>query len=414
MFESNNQNEYKEKEEIETYFSDAKKKSFPIGILFVIFILLIIGSCGYYYFIIDSPKNVFLTILKDKFSEVKLDYTTHNTINYDYSFDINVETNNKEYLDMISIINQMSINGHSGLDINNKKAYTKLNTLYQEKDLFGFELYYENNNTMYLKLNNIYDKVIKSKIEKEIQEDNTHNKTDMSSLEKVINSLTDAIIDTLKNANYTKEYTTLDDIIVKKVTLTIDKQFLEYFYNYLLNDKDFITNYSKLEGITEEELKKNIDEEKSSLEDETEKISLYVSLLKNEFIMLDTSSGTDRINITKENNKYNYKIYTDSIIEYQGYISIIRNNNNYQISLSIEDIEEELSFEINFNISYEYDEDINLLDTTDAIDYDDLTEDDMNQIMLNIMKNDTLMSLIEDISTLYPTNNIENKYYQTT
>ena len=414
MNDINKQNEYQEKEEIEAYFSDAKKKSFPIGLLFIIFIFLIIGGCVYYYFIIYSPKNIFLTTLKDKYGEIKLDYTTHNTINYDYSFDINVETNIKEYIDIIDILNQMSINGHSDLDIKNKKIYTKLNTLYQEKDLFDFELYSENNNTIYLKLNNIYDKVIKSKIAKETEEDNPYDKTDVSSLEKIINSLTKAIIDTLKNANYTKEYTTLNDTIVKQITLTIDKQFLEYFYNYLLNDKEFIENYSKLKGITEEELKKNIEDEKSSLEYENEEISLYVSLLKNKFIMLDTSSGTDRINITKENNKYNYKIYTDSIIEYQGYISIVRNNKNYQISLSIEDIEEELSFEVNFNISYEYDKDINLLDTTNAIDYDDLTEDDMNQIILNIMKNDTLMSLIEDISTLYSTNNIENKYFQTT
>lgn len=414
MKDINKQNEYKEKEEIEAYFSDAKKKSFPIGLLFIIFIFLIIGGCVYYYFIIDSPKNIFLTILKDKFNGIKLDYIAHNAINYDYSFDINIETYNKEYIDIIGILNQISINGHSGLDINNKKIYTKLNTLYQEKDLFGFEIYSENSNIIYLKLNNIYDKVIKSKIAKETEKDNTYDKTDMSSLEKIINSLTDAIIDTLKNANYTKEYTTLNEVFVKKITLTIDKQFLEDFYNYLLNDEEFIENYSKLKGITEEELKKNIEEEKSSLEEENEKISLYVSLLKNEFIMLDTSSGTDRINITKENNKYNYKIYTDSIIEYQGYISIVRNNNNYQISLLVEDIEEELSFEINFNISYEYDKDINLLDTTNAVDYDDLTEDDMNQIILNIMKNDTLMSLIEDISTLYSTNNIENKYFQTT
>ena len=75
MKDVNKQNEYKEKDEIEAYFGDAKKSSFPIGLLFIIFIFLITGVCVYYYFIIDSPKNIFLTTLKDKFSEIKLDYT---------------------------------------------------------------------------------------------------------------------------------------------------------------------------------------------------------------------------------------------------------------------------------------------------------------------------------------------------
>ena len=146
------QNEHQEKEEIEAYFSDAKKKSFPIGLLFIIFIFLIIGGCVYYYFIIDSPKNIFLTILKDKFSGIKLDDTNHDIINYDYSFDINIETNNKEYLDIFNILNQISITGHTDIDINNKKNYTKLNTLYQDEYLFNFELYSENSNNIYLKL----------------------------------------------------------------------------------------------------------------------------------------------------------------------------------------------------------------------------------------------------------------------
>ena len=414
MKDVNKQNEYKEKEEIEAYFGDAKKSSFPIGLLFIIFIFLITGVCVYYYFIIDSPKNIFLTTLKDKFSEIKLDYTNYNTINYDYSLDINVETNNKEYLDIIGILNQISINGYTDIDINNKKNYTKLNTLYQDKDLFNFEVYSENSNNIYLKLNNVYDKVIKSKIEKEIDEDNTYDKKEIVLLERIINSLTDVIIDTLKDADYLKEYTSLNDTVVKKITLIIDKQFKESFYNNLLNDNDFITNYSKLEGITEEEVIEKIRKEKSSLREESDEISLYLSILKNDFIMLDISSDNSKVTIIKENDKYNYKIYNDSIIKYQGYVSIISNDNDYKINITYEDIEEELSFEINFNVSYEYDNDINSLDTTNIIDYEDLTEEDMNQIMLNLMSNSIMMSLIEDINNILSTNNIDSKNYQTT
>ena len=130
--------------------------------------------------------------------------------------------------------------------------------------------------------------------------------------------------------------------------------------------------------------------------------------------MLDISSDNSKVTIIKENNKYNYKIYNDSIIKYQGYVSIISNDNDYKINITYEDIEEELSFEINFNVSYEYDNDINSLDTTNTIDYEDLTEEDMNQIMLNLKSNNIMMSLIEDINNILSTNNIDSKNYQTT
>ena len=416
MKEVKNKDEYKDIEEIDAYFKDVKKKGFPTRIFFIIILLLIVGGCIYYYMVIDSPKNIILNVLNDKFSNIKIDYNNYETINYDYSFDMNIITNNKEYIETSNILNQLAITGTSGIDFNNKKTFTTVNTFYKQKELLSFDAYYENDNYMYIKIDDLYDKVIKTKISDEEQEElnNSYQKTDMDTLEKVIKSLTNIIIDTINSIEYKKTYTKLNDEYVKKINLVIDEKIMKDFYNRLLNDKDFIENYSKLEGINESTLKDKINKEIANLEEYTETINLYVSILDNEFIMLESIIDKDKLVITKEKDEYNYKIYENSIIEYQGYVSIEKEDKECEISISIEDIEEELNIELNLDLSYEYNQEVNSLDTNDAIEYESLTENDMNKITNNLLNNKNFVDLMEDISSLLESETTQETYYQTT
>ena len=84
----------KEKDEIEEYFSEIKNKNFPTWILFIILFILIIGGIGYYYFVIDSPKNIFLTIINNNLLENTSNKTNHKTVNYQIDF-------NKQVVDVI-------------------------------------------------------------------------------------------------------------------------------------------------------------------------------------------------------------------------------------------------------------------------------------------------------------------------
>ena len=397
-----NNDEYKEKDEIDAYFSDAKKKSFPIGIIFLLLLLIIIGGCAYYYFVLDSPKNIFLTILNNTLTDIEENNSDYEKVNIDFSLDTNMITNNQEYIEMVDILNEISLSGNIGEDLTSKKIYLQLNTLYEEKDLLGMDIYYEDD-ILYLQLNNLYSKVIKESLSEEDKTNinETFENYDYNLQKQLTESLSKNIAESLKNANYTKEYVELNNTYVKKITLLIDKKLMEDFYNKLLDDELFMESYSTLEGITESKLSEKINEKIDNLDEKISKISLYLSILKNKFSMLELITEKERITIIKEDNEYNYKYYEYQIIKYQGYVTLEKNNNNnYKVSFSIEDIEEQLNIELNLDLSYEYDKDIKKIDTTNAIDSNSLTESDINEISTNITKNETLNKLIEDIIAL--------------
>lgn len=391
------QTDKKDKEEIDAYFKDVKRKGFPIKIFFFLLILLMFGGIGYYYFVIDSPHNILLTTAKNAFTSIKLENTEYNTINYNYELDINLLTNNKEYIDITNIINKFYLTGNLGIDKNKEETFVKLNAFYEQKPLLTIDGYYQNDDYVYLKLNNLFDKVIKTKIEKE---EASSSEIDTEILQKMIKSTTAVMMDTLKKAEFKKEYTKLNDTIAKKITFTIDEELTKELYKNMLNNKEFMESYSELQGMTEQELKDSINEDINNLEDFTETTYLYVTPLKNEFLMIDIIENEERTVITKEKDEYNYKIYTDSIIEYQGYISFEKEDNSYEITFTSENIEEELSFEINLDLSYEYDKSIDSLDTENAIDSEQLTEEDGTKITEKLIENDAFVNLVEDFASI--------------
>lgn len=395
--------------EVEEYFKEVKNRSFPTGLIFLVLIILMCSTISYYYFVVDSPKNVFLTVINDVLSNI--DYKQHEKINYEFSLNTNMETTNKENAKIVNIIEEIALTGNGGIDLKNIKNYSKLNTFYKGDTLLTVDAYLETDN-LYFKLDKLYDKVIKVSSDEEAKQEQAE---EIEELTPLIKTLKETIIDNLNNASYQKKYVDLNDVKVKKVTLLINKKFLENLYLDLLESDNFIETYSKLTNKKTKEVTETINKLINKLDDETIKVSLYLSILENKFIMLETINKEEQITITKENNKYNYKIYNDSIIEYQGYAELIKNNNDYDISISVDDVKEELAIIFNIDLSLDYEKDIDSLDTTNNIDYEKLTDNDISKIKTNLYKNKTFISLYQDIvDSFKKTTNTENKLNQTT
>ena len=414
MKEVRSKNRFKDRDEIDTYFSDAKKKNFPLGLIIVLIILTVVGIVAYYYYIIDSPKNIFYVAFNNITKNIEIDYTEYKTGNIDYQLDMDFISNNEEYKAIANILNEISITGNSGVDFENHTTYLHINALYEQKDLLSFDSYFKDK-FMLIKLNNIYDKVIKYELSEEDKSimDSIYEMSDMSLSEKVINSLKSTINKTLKNADYIKEYIKADEKYIKKITLSITKELSEYFYNQLLENKEFLDSYSKIENISKKDLIEKINQYKLELTDDITNISLYLSIFSNKLIKLEMINDIDRIVLTKENNDYNYKIYEDSIIMYEGSIFIENNNKELKLNLMLEDIEEQLIINIDFNSKIEYNKEVASLDIDKSINYESLTEADINKMSTNISKNETLKKMLEDIILLY-SENIVDRTTQTT
>lgn len=397
---NNNNNEYKERDEIDTYFSDAKKKDFPFWLIFIVILFVIVGCGVYYYFVIDSPQNIFLSVFKDNVkNNVNFD---KDNINYDFSFSTNITTNDKDYLEIVDIFNKLSVTGSVNQNSEEEKYNLKLNSLYEEDKMFTINTYLQDD-VLYLNLDNLYDKTIKFDLDElETSEDLPENNDSDDVYNDIVDLLIENINKTFKNINFEKKYVKLDNNYVKKILFDIDKQVVSDFYNNLLNDDEFMKKYSEYNGMTESELEEQIKEEITNLDDDIIEISLYVSLIENEFIKLEINLNQDesRIIITEEDNKYDYKYYENSIIKYQGYVMVENNDNDYQISLSSLDVEEQINVELNLDLSFKTEEVIEDIDTGNVIDYSLLTEEDLNNILLKLMEDKTVLKLLEDINAV--------------
>jgi len=391
--------EFKERDEIEEYFGEIKNKSFPSWIFLILFLFVIIGILGYYYFIIDNPKNILSTALNKTFLTNTNNISKYNNINYEFNLDTNIITTNEEYIGTSNIIKEIAYSGVGKIDLINKENITKLNTFYKGNKLLNIDLYSKDNN-IYLQVEELYDKVIKFNNETTNKNSQEYN-VEIDNFKLLVNSLKEELALILNKSSYQKEYTKIDSNYVKKITLIIDKKFQEKLYNNLLNNNDFLKSYSKLMGISKSDVKDELNEIIDNLDNNEITINLYLSILKNKFIMFETIESDERTIITKEENKYNYKIYNNSIIEYQGFIEVIKNNHTYEISCSLDNVEEELSVILNLDISFNSDRSIEKLNINNTINYQDLTEQDGNEILNNLEKNKTILSLFEDINSLY-------------
>lgn len=378
--------------EIEEYFKDAKKKSFPIGILFGIIILVLIAVFCFYYFVIDSPKviiyNYYNSLLKNYSSNKE-----YNSVKYDINYKFN--SDNSDYVDLFNILNKISFNGNIDIDIDNMNLYSYINILYNSQDLLDLSGYYDDK-YIYFKSNKLFDKTIMS----EIIDDSTDNKKDIDDSEindSIKEHILDNLVKSLDNAKYEKRYKRGDSSFVKEIKLRIDEDFFRDFYGNLLNDNEFIEKVSLKLDISESELKDQINKIVNDIDEDYLDIIIDLSVFDNKFLKIDVVSEDIRIVIEKEDNSYNYKYYDYSIIMYQGSLKLYKEDNNYKLDLVLDIVEDDLVLDISGDFSFDKIDNINRLDNNNTILFDDMTEDDYNKIVDNVSKNLTLQKLIEDV-----------------
>ena len=380
--------------EIDDTFVEPNKK--PIGaIILLVLLLVIFGGMAYYYFVLDNPKAIFTTVVNTALDKINFEETKKSgTI--DYNLNLNITSSNDEMKETLDIINQFKLSGSIGLDNN----LNQLNGISALSSSFLSLIDNGDNPAMYAKLNDLYDKIIKIELEKD---ELTDYDTNINDYKQILSSIKNALTLSLENANYKKKIVKLNDETVKKISLNVDEEFLVSIYNKLLQDSLFVSSYSKIKGMSNEEvsdlLNKNITDAKGN--DET--LNLYLTAFKNEFLKFEYISDKNSLTITKNDDKYNFDISESYTSKYQGYIKLIEvnNKNNFVFSLSL--IEEELNTE--FNVEYSVDENkkVNTMDISNSVNLDELSEDETNIITNNLYENEAFNKLLEDFQKVTPT-----------
>lgn len=372
--------------------SFVEKKKAPILQIFGIIVLILLLASGiYYYFVIDNPK----TILKTYFNSIP----SIDNINYpkymEYSLKVNVDSNDKENEEFYNLLNKLILNIKS----NNNEEYNSyiFNLGYEDKVLPNIKLQTKNNeNKIYLLLEDIYDKTIEIDLGNEEHKD--INKLDKDDIEKEFNNIYDILKEEIKNilekGEYSKKIEKLDKKIVRKYTINISKDTLTNTFNNLLNNKDFITSYTRITNQNEEKVTKEI---KDIINDLTDiNFSIYQELINKNIIKYEITFDNEIITMTYSNNMYTFTYKEDDKVIYTGTITIDRNDNNITTYFNTTYITDKENIKTNIVIKTSDTLNIELFDTTNSININDISDKEMNNILNNILNNDAVKSILNN------------------
>ena len=372
--------------------SFVEKKKAPILQIFGIIILILLLASGiYYYFVIDNPK----TILKTYFNSI----SNIDNINYpkyiEYSLKVNVDSNNKENESLCDLLNKLILNIKS----NNSEEYNSyiFNLGYEDKVLPNIKLQTKNNeNKIYLLLEDIYDKTIEIDLGNEEHKD--ISKIDKDDIEKEFNNIYDILKEEIKNilekGEYSKKIEKLDKKIVRKYTINISKDTLTNTFNNLLNNKDFITSCTKITNQNEEKVTKEI---KDIINDLTDiDFSIYQELINKNIIKYEITFDNEIITMTYSNNMYTFNYKEDDKVIYTGTITIDRNDSNITTYFNTTYITDKENIKTNIVIKTSDTLNIELFDTTNSININDISDKEMNNILNNILNNDAVKSILNN------------------
>ena len=366
------------------------KKKTPI-ILFVLIALIIIISgvmvCN--SFIFNNPKKIFTTVsntLLKNANNINISTKT----NIDYNISINVSSQDENTQQILDIINELKLKGTFASDTNNNVMNGIIS--YKDDELLNYGIQ-GNNEALYIKLNNLYDKTIKINTSNQ-SESITEYSTDINDYNVAVNSLSNAISNALNNANYRKETTEINNQKVKKVTLILDEKFLTDLCNLLLQDKSFLESYSKITNNDESSIEQMLKDAIKEAANNNEELSVY--LLKNELKRIEYAGRKSVITVDINDNQYEFNISESNVSKYNGIIKISTMSNQKLLSISINMLEEKINLNVNTIYSIDNNKEIELLDTSDAIDYQELTEEDITNITQKLYENEALLSLIEE------------------
>ncbi len=420
------------------------KSKFKIPLIVIGVLLIVVLTIGIYkFFQVKDARSLYTSILNDFESKLVSNLNIKDDAKI-YSISgnllINIDSNDSEINSIGEILNNLKINYEVQMDLNKKLENVLLSTTYDNKNLLDLGLYLKED-TMYVDLGDLYNKNIKYSDEelKEVWE-----VIDTNDYETIIKEFNKIIQDNLKEEYFKEESGKTkvngNDINTKSYILEIKGTEVYNFENNIINsieeNDNLIVLLSKTGGMTESDVVTYLDNAREELvenEDaiirleihakgfmeETAKVLVNIDNEVIEFhqnkkdtyniIYNDEEIGSlvnkknnKEVNINQDGNTFTY--------EYDGKLCTIEfKDNNARVYLNIENNEK-----INFMLGVNEDDtsieivldgvisdaisEVSSKDNEEYVDYNNLTEEDMETIYNNLYNNEALLSLIEDLS----------------
>lgn len=394
-------------------FENEKKVKKSKGGLILLFTLVIVclAILGYYFFKTNNPRYIFESQIKDILSS-DVEETNFKTAKVTTNITANINSSDEELKKISDIINDAKLTMISEVDTENEDAYVGLNLTKASDNLIDAKIKVEEESKkMYVNLGELFDKVIELDLSDVIKEDEEISDTNISSLGQMVDSIKaqkiakEEIKKQLKDEYFSKENVNIDGKNLTRNEMKVsEKEFVNVVKSVLsdLSENDeFLSCYKDKEDVKKafKETIEKIDD--SELDDNSFIIiDIYTSgimkKVKRIDLSLDEKNNKISIQITQiDENTYSYKIIKDDEMIAEGKLSIKNGKNDYNLQISVKYEENEYVFNIDGNVVY--DEKIDTIDTENSVNINDLSMEEMFQIIDNFSQS-KLYEIVESVS----------------
>lgn len=366
-----------------------------VVVIFVIIALLGLAFFGGKYYL--ASRNNIKIFMDNYFNELEENIGKNNSTSGSLSLNVNGDTTDKEEK-IFKILNNLDFSMNYGIDTKENITNIDISTNYYGDKLININTYIEDNN-IYLSSSDLYSKYIKIENKKE---DNSEKKSMTNDDYKVIiNSISTAVSESLKEEYFTKNWVKLDGKSVNKVELLLNNNNIkiinENIINNLNNNNNFIDSFGKLIGKKTMEVKELLDKEikeVNSNEYSDIKISLYTKITK--FVKLEITSGEDKIVVKSNDKGYSFEIVdSEDNNTYNGTIEINNNSDSTTYNVNVKDSN---NLEIKINNTINKTTKIEKKDVSNSVLLEDITEKEYEDIINKISNNKAFNKIYEDIS----------------
>lgn len=394
--------------------SKQMKKTNPLLLVVCAIVIVLVAIAGYYFSKVNSARYIFDKKIMELLSS-ESEVEDYNTLKTNTEIAINIETVEETFLDeLIDFINNSKLSVKAEIDKESEEAIVGIKLDNNRKNLLDANMKLEmESQEAYVNLGNLLDKTIKVDASEILDEEFDFASTESLTFGQKINAtkarniLKSEIQKELSNEYFSSEKVTINNEKLTKDTLKISEeelvQVIKNICNNLMINKEFLECFEDEEDI-KDSLQKIVDEleEQETYEDVIIKIDVYSKGLLKAVQRVDISIEDEEekysVQIKKsEEDVYEYIINSDEE-EITGTVKYTKSGNDILFNI-VSDMED-VKITLQINVSKTYDESLTNINTRNAVDVDDLTDEDMEELYENFMDSDLYESISSMISPL--------------
>lgn len=408
----------------ETPSSKKKKSKAPIIIIIIIFVVAIIAALAWLFF---NKKTKAKTVFVDGFKNVseKLLLTTddYKSMNSSLKFNFDVDDSSSEGI--INTLNNLSLDFSVNYDDKNQTLDSFVKANYEGNQALNIDLY-GSNNSLYLYLDGLYDKYIRLPITEEeytkmFKQDMTNNKAVKSGLDKAFESA-------LKDEYLSKESETIKingvdtKVNANKLSFT-DKTFEQFaldFTKALREDEEFVKAVASMFDSDIATIKSSLSVDSSTdfEEDTIVEFVIYTKGSSNSFVggAMNVIQKDEKVSMSVlkiDENNYELSMNQGSTT-IGGKLNIVTSGDTKKATFTIDVGSNTIGFTM--DTKYYKNAKIETKDVSNAVSFEEFSQNGAVDVQNNMMKNETLVKLIQDIMSetqgLSSSNSYDEEDYQ--